>query len=177
MAERPPFVWIKPDTHGSFTRVQLRDVLDVADLADAAALRLNMSATSELFLVALPSLEPPLPAAILAALHGDPLRVTAELAGIGVVSGCWMVMRVSTDALTQERQARLAAEDALIREREARLAAQALSEKEKFMALMLSISSAGSGDTASHADEGRRGAPSAVTVSLEVVSGRASSRP
>ena len=128
LAERPPYVWVKPDTQGSFTRVPLQGVLDVADLAAATASCWRMSAAClELILAAQPSAEPPLPAAISAALLGDTLSVTGKLASVGVVPGCWLLARVSADALTR-------AEAAAVWEREARLAAQALADKKAMVA-------------------------------------------
>ena len=211
--ERPPFVWIKPDTHGSFGRVPLKDLFDVADLAAAAAASLGVAGNPELILLtAQPSPQPPPPDAIAAALLlGSILPVTADLLGAGVVAGCWLLARIPANALALERQARMDAEAALVEEKAARAAAEAaraaaeadraaaeaaraaaeadrtaaeaaraaaeakaarereLANKRAFLALMLSISSACSGDTASHADEARQVAPLPQTVTLEAV--------
>jgi hypothetical protein len=185
-AERPPFVWFKLHTQVSFCKLPLGDHVDVADLAAAAGARCGVGPASlELFLAAPPSAQPPLPAAIAAALLCDPLPVYANLLDAGIAPGAWLLARVTADALSAAQAGRAAAEAALATaeaarataeasaawEREARLAAKALADKEAFLALMLSISSAGSGDTASHADEARRGAPMPQSAPLEEVLG------
>ena len=130
---RPPFVWMRPDTQDSrFAKVPLQGVLDVADLAAAAAKSFSLSASSlGLILVAPPGPEPPL-AAISTALLRAPLSVTAELASEGIAPGCWMLARVSISALSaalasaaQDKAARLAAEANAAQESAARVAAEA----------------------------------------------------
>ena len=85
-AERPPFVWLKLHTQASFCKLLLGGHVDVADLAAAAGARCGVGlANLELFLAAPPSAQPPLPAAIAAALLCDPLPVYANLLDAGAL--------------------------------------------------------------------------------------------
>ena len=192
-------VWLKLDTRLGFVKVPLEGLSDVYDLCSTACKELLLGISGdclEVTLVAPPGPRPT-PDALAAAFSTmAPLFIETSLSDSNVVAGSWLVARITNGegalaaanaSATQERMARLDTEELLAQALEDLKAVQtqALEDlkavqtqaklrdeeynKQSFLAWMLSISSSASGDTASHADEKRRGGPSPTISPLASV--------